>query len=104
VSGYAPLLRPLAEGALEISWQTAAYEFGLFGINIPELAAAGKRLIYRCVRLRLIVNVSQCTCAVFSFFGRGGGLSRVCLSGPPPPYLSQTRLPHPSPQPNPLQP
>lgn len=46
VSGYAPLTRPLSFSALEISWETAAYEFGLFGISIKELMAAGKKLIY----------------------------------------------------------
>ena len=47
VSGYAPLTgRPLGFAALEVSWETAAYEFGLFGISVLGLAAAGKNLIY----------------------------------------------------------
>jgi len=48
ISGYAPLVRPLSFDALEISWETAAYEFGLFGISIKDLVKQGKKLIYRC--------------------------------------------------------
>lgn len=47
VSGYAPLTRPLDFSALEISWETAAYELGLFGISVKDLAKRGKKLIYR---------------------------------------------------------
>lgn len=50
MSGYAPLTRPLDFSALEISWETSGYEFELFGIDIKALAAAGKRLIFRCGR------------------------------------------------------
>lgn len=48
ISGYAPITRPLSFSAMEISWETAAYEFDLFGISVKQLAAKGKRLIYRC--------------------------------------------------------
>jgi hypothetical protein len=47
VSGYAPLIRPLSFEAMEISWETAAYEFGLFNISIKDLVARGKKLVYR---------------------------------------------------------
>ncbi|KAI8472172.1 MAG: hypothetical protein J3K34DRAFT_215181 [Monoraphidium minutum] len=46
ISGYAPLVRPLKDDAMEISWETAAYELGLFGISIKDLAKAGKKLVY----------------------------------------------------------
>lgn len=48
VSGYAPMVRPLAFDVMEISWETAAYEFGLFDISLKDLAKSGKKLIYRC--------------------------------------------------------
>ena len=40
-------MRPLSFEAMEISWETAAYEFGLFGISLKDLAKRGKKLIYR---------------------------------------------------------
>lgn len=46
VSGYAPILRPLSFEAMEISWETAGYEFGLFGISLKDLANQGKKLVY----------------------------------------------------------
>jgi hypothetical protein len=47
VSGYAPLIRPLSDAAMEISWETAGYEFGLFNISLKDLASKGKKLVYR---------------------------------------------------------
>lgn len=47
MSGYAPILRPLSDpSSMEISWETAAYEFQLFGVSIKDLSDSGKRLIY----------------------------------------------------------
>ena len=53
VSGYAPLIRPLSQGAMEISWETAGYEFGLFNISLKDLAAKGKKLVFRRARLTM---------------------------------------------------
>jgi hypothetical protein len=47
VSGYAPLIRPLSDEAMEISWETAGYEFDLFNISLKDLASKGKKLVYR---------------------------------------------------------
>lgn len=69
VSGYAPLVRPLdAAGAMEISWETAGYEFEFFGIRLKDLAKSGKRLVYRCASLHTncIADCMWAQCSTFS--------------------------------------